>query len=67
MKIEFDKVIKSDLNPLKDGLTMGESIIAINEFTNGMLLFLLMLANIKWLHVDMRILLNQRVTLPQVD
>ena len=35
MKIEFDKVIKSDLNPLKDGLTMGESIIAINEFTNG--------------------------------
>ena len=35
MKIEFDKVIKSDLNPLKDGLTMGESIIAINQFTNG--------------------------------
>jgi len=35
MKIEFEKVIKSDLNPLKDGLTMGESIIAINEFTNG--------------------------------
>ena len=35
MKIEFDKVIKSDLNPLNDGLTMGESIIAINEFTNG--------------------------------
>ena len=35
MKIEYDKVIKSDLNPLKDGLTMGESIIAINEFTNG--------------------------------
>ena len=35
MKIEFEKVIKSDLNPLKDDLTMGESIIAINEFTNG--------------------------------
>ncbi|MDA9595823.1 biosynthetic-type acetolactate synthase large subunit [Flavobacteriaceae bacterium] len=35
MKIEFEKVIKSDLNPLKEGLTMGESIIAINEFTNG--------------------------------
>ena len=35
MKIEFDKVIKSDLNPTKNGLTMGESIIAINEFTRG--------------------------------
>ena len=35
MKIEFDKVINSDLNPLKKGLTMGESIIAINEQTNG--------------------------------
>ena len=35
MKIEFEKVINSDLNPLKDGLTMGESIIAINEYTNG--------------------------------
>jgi len=35
MKIEFDKVIKSDLSPNKKGLTMGESIIAINEFTNG--------------------------------
>ena len=35
MKIEFEKVINSDLNPVKDGLTMGESIIAINEFTNG--------------------------------
>ena len=35
MKIEFEKVINSDLNPTKDGLTMGESIIAINEFTNG--------------------------------
>ena len=35
MKIEFDKVIESDLNPTKNGLTMGESIIAINEFTRG--------------------------------
>ena len=35
MKIEFEKVINSDLNPKKDGITMGESIIAINEFTNG--------------------------------
>ena len=35
MKIEFEKVIKSDLNPSKDGLTMGESIIAINEYTKG--------------------------------
>ena len=35
MKIEFDKVINSDLNPSKKGLTMGESIIAINEQTKG--------------------------------
>ena len=35
MKIEFDKVINSDLNPSKKGLTMGESIIAINEQTRG--------------------------------
>jgi len=35
MKIEFEKVINSDLNPVKDGLTMGESIIAINEYTKG--------------------------------
>ena len=35
MKIEFEKVIKSDLNPSKDGLAMGESIIAINEYTKG--------------------------------
>ena len=35
MKIEFEKVINSDLNPIKEGLTMGESIIAINEYTNG--------------------------------
>ncbi len=35
MKIEFREVINSDLNPSKKGLTMGESIIAINEQTNG--------------------------------
>src|SRR6056300_1314164 len=35
MKIEFEKVINSDLNPVRDGLTMGESIIAINEYTKG--------------------------------
>ena len=35
MKIEFDKVIKSDLSPNKKGLTMGESIIAINDYTKG--------------------------------
>jgi len=35
MKIEFEKVINSDLNTVKAGLTMGESIIAINEYTKG--------------------------------
>jgi len=35
MKIEFDKVINTDLNPSKKGLTMGESIIAINQQTKG--------------------------------
>ena len=35
MKKEFKKVIKSDLSPKKKGLTMGESIIAINKFTKG--------------------------------
>ena len=35
MKKEFKKVIKSDLAPKKKGLTMGESIIAINKFTKG--------------------------------
>ena len=35
MKKEFRKVIKSDLAPKKKGLTMGESIIAINKFTKG--------------------------------
>ena len=35
MKKGFKKVIKSDLAPKKKGLTMGESIIAINKFTKG--------------------------------
>ena len=35
MKKEFNKVIKNDLSPKKKGLTMGESIIAINKFTKG--------------------------------
>ena len=35
MKKEFNKVIKNDLAPKKKGLTMGESIIAINKFTKG--------------------------------
>lgn len=35
MKKEFNKVIKNDLRPKKKGLTMGESINAINKFTKG--------------------------------
>ena len=35
MKIERKKVIKDDLFPKKEGLTMGESINAINKVTNG--------------------------------
>ena len=35
MKIEKEKVIKDDLFPKKEGLTMGESINAINKVTNG--------------------------------
>ena len=35
MKKEFNKVIKNDLSHKKKGLTMGESIIAINKFTKG--------------------------------
>ena len=35
MKKEFNKVIKNDLTPKKKELTMGESIIAINKFTEG--------------------------------
>lgn len=33
--IEFDKVIKNDLHPTKEGLTMGEVLRGINEETNG--------------------------------
>ena len=35
MKIEEEKVIQHDLFPKKKGLSMGESINAINKFTNG--------------------------------
>tara|TARA_B100001057_G_scaffold239952_1_gene240194 strand:- start:5007 stop:6707 length:1701 start_codon:yes stop_codon:yes gene_type:complete len=35
MKIEKKKVIADDLFPKKEGLTMGESINAINKVTNG--------------------------------
>ncbi|MCL4133206.1 UNVERIFIED_CONTAM: hypothetical protein GTU68_052002 [Idotea baltica] len=34
-KIEFDKIIKNDLFPEKEGLTMGEVINQINEASNG--------------------------------
>jgi acetolactate synthase-1/2/3 large subunit len=34
-KIEFEKVIKHDLHPVKPGLTMGEVINLINEQTKG--------------------------------
>ncbi len=34
-KIEFDKVIKNDLHPTKDGLTMGEVLKEINAQTKG--------------------------------
>ena len=33
--IEVEKVIHSDLNPKKDGLTMGEAIAMINKHSNG--------------------------------
>ncbi|MFT4849898.1 MAG: acetolactate synthase-1/2/3 large subunit [Sphingobacteriales bacterium] len=33
--IEYEKVIKNDLNPTKEGLTMGEVINEINLVTNG--------------------------------
>ena len=33
--IEFEKIIKEDLNPTKEGLTMGEVIRAINEESKG--------------------------------
>lgn len=35
MKIELEKVIDKDLNPTKEGLTMGEAIMAINKHTKG--------------------------------
>ena len=34
-KIEIDKVIKEDLYPKKNGLTMGETISALNKYTKG--------------------------------
>lgn len=34
-KIEFEKVIKKDLHPIKDGLTMGEVIKEINTQSKG--------------------------------
>jgi len=35
MKIEYETVIKEDTIPTKNGLTMGEVIVAINKFTKG--------------------------------
>ena len=34
-KIEYEKVIKNDIYPSKDGLTMGEVIVTVNKFTKG--------------------------------
>jgi acetolactate synthase-1/2/3 large subunit len=34
-KIEYDKVIKNDLHPVKDGLTMGEVLKEINNASKG--------------------------------
>lgn len=34
-KIEYEKVIKDDLHPTKDGLTMGEVLKEINTYTKG--------------------------------
>ena len=34
-EIEYEKVIKDDIHPSKDGLTMGEVIREINEASNG--------------------------------
>ena len=34
-KIEYDKVIKNDLHPVKEGLTMGEVINEINNVSKG--------------------------------
>lgn len=35
METEFDKVIKGDTQPTKEGLTMGEVIASINKHTGG--------------------------------
>ena len=34
-KIEFDKIIKDDIHPTKDGLTMGEVLEGINKASKG--------------------------------
>ncbi|AOW11361.1 biosynthetic-type acetolactate synthase large subunit [Flavobacterium gilvum] len=34
-KIEFDAVIKEELNPAKNGISMGETIEMINKYSNG--------------------------------
>ena len=34
-KVEYDKVIKRDLHPKKEGLTMGESIEMINKYSKN--------------------------------
>ena len=34
-KVEYDKVIKHDLHPKKEGLTMGESIEMINKYSKN--------------------------------
>ena len=35
METEYDKVIKEDTQPTKEGLTMGEAIASINKHTGG--------------------------------
>ena len=35
MRIEIKEVIDKDLNPKKEGLTMGEVIVSINKYTRG--------------------------------
>ena len=35
METEYDKVIKEDILPTKEGLTMGEAIASINKHTGG--------------------------------
>lgn len=34
-QVEYDKVIKNDLHPTKNGLTMGEVLHQINTYSNG--------------------------------